>query len=65
MNAKTWSSERLASAGKQGDYDRQIAWTQCGSAEKLWVPEISVSDPIPWRLSGAEIDGTGFVQAGA
>lgn len=61
-NARTWGSERMASAGKQGDYSRRCVWTRCGSSDKLWVPEISVSDPIPWRISGAELDGSGFQQ---
>jgi hypothetical protein len=63
-NAKTWGAERTASAGALGDYNRRIVWTRLGSSDALWVPEITVSDPIPWRLSGAEIDGTGFQQAG-
>jgi hypothetical protein len=64
-NAKTWGSERMASAGKMGDYDRRIVWTRCGSSDSMWVPEVTVSDPTPWRLSGAEIDGSGFQQARA
>jgi len=63
QNGKTWSPERLASAGKVGDYHRQIVFTQCGSSETLWFPEVSVSDPIPWRIAGADIDGSGLMQA--
>lgn len=61
-NGRTWSSERTASAGKIGDFGRRIVWTRCGSSEKLWMPEITVSDPTPWRIAGAEIDGSGFAQ---
>jgi hypothetical protein len=31
----------------------------------MWVPEITVTDPIPWRIMGAEIDGRGFFGQGA
>jgi hypothetical protein len=31
---------------------------------KTWVPEITVTDPIPWRIMGAEIDGRGFFGQG-
>lgn len=64
MDGRTWTPERLASAGKRGQYGKKVFWTRCGSSEKVWMPQISVSDPIPWRLSGAEIDGTGFRMAG-
>jgi hypothetical protein len=26
------------------------------------VPEISMTDPIPWRLAGADVIGSGFEQ---
>jgi hypothetical protein len=59
-NAKTWSNERLASAGAMGAYNAQVLWTRLPSSLKLWVPEITVTDPIPWRIMGAEVDGRGF-----
>jgi hypothetical protein len=61
-DAKTWGAERMASAGPLGQYGHRIVWNRCGSSEKIWVPELTVTDPIPWRISGAEIDGTGFAQ---
>lgn len=64
-DAKTWSPERRTSAGAMGQYGAQIFWNRCGSSKDIWMPEISVTDPIPWRISGAEIDGTGFSRAGA
>jgi hypothetical protein len=64
-NAKTWSNERLATAGAMGAYDAQVVWTRLPSSLKLWVPEITVTDPIPWRIMGAEIDGRGFFGQGA
>ena len=60
VNAKTWSDERLASAGAMGEYAAQVVWTRLPSSLKMWVPEITVTDPIPWRIMGAEIDGRGF-----
>ena len=64
INAKTWSHQRLASAGKQGEYNAQAVWTRLPSSLKMWVPEITVTDPIPWRIMGAEIDGRGFFGQG-
>lgn len=61
-DAKRWSSERMASAGKIGDFGRRVSWSRCGSSEKLWVPEVSMTDAVPWRLSGALISGSGFEQ---
>ena len=62
LDGKTWGSERLASAGKLGDYRRRVRWLRCGSSDVLWMPEISVTDPIPWRLSAANIEGSGYRQ---
>lgn len=59
-NAKTWSSERRASAGKIGEVNQRVFWTRCGSSDLIWVPEITVTDPIPWRLLGADLEGHGF-----
>lgn len=61
-NAKTWSTERQMSAGALGQYDARVYATMLGSSEKIWVPEITVTDPILWRCMGAEIDGSGFAQ---
>ena len=62
QDGKTWGNQRTASAGPMGQYRKRVYWTRCGSSSKLWAPMVSVSDPIPWRLSGAEIDGAGFQQ---
>ena len=58
-NTKTWSNQRSATAGAQGQYSTRTYWLRNGSSTLVWVPEIVVSDPIPWRLIGAEYDGTG------
>lgn len=49
---KVWSNERWRSAGKQGDYGRLVRWNCIGSG-RHFVPEVAVTDPIPWRISGA------------
>jgi len=61
-DAKTWSYERTARAGRRGDYGQRAFFTQCGSSEKLWLPEIVMTDPVPWRILDAEIEGEGFLQ---
>jgi hypothetical protein len=60
-DGKTWGPERLASAGRMGEYGRRVFWNRLGSTTKLFVPEITVSDPIPWRLSGASVESSGFM----
>jgi len=52
---KTWGAERDRSAGAVGQYSTRVFWTRCGSARRgdAWQPEIVVSDPIPWRITGA------------
>jgi hypothetical protein len=52
---RTWGSERWASAGKIGEYKTRVIWFRLGSARDR-VFEVSVSDPIPWRLVGAYLD---------
>ena len=63
-DGKRWSSEMTAKAGKRGDYSAGVTFTRCGSSDLIWAPEISVSDPIPWRISGAVVMGTGFAVQG-
>lgn len=59
---KTWGVERTASVGRQGMYDQQVQFNGCGSSVNSWVPEFSGSDPIPWRIVGADVRGSGFRQ---
>jgi hypothetical protein len=49
---KTFGNERLAPAGKIGEFGSRTRWLRCGSGRR-WMPEIVVTDPIPWRLLGA------------
>lgn len=62
INGKTWSNHRTHSAGLQGQYSSRTYFLRNGSSTLLWQPEIVVSDPIPWRHLGAEIDARGFRQ---
>jgi hypothetical protein len=59
---RTWSNERSASLGAIGKYSTDVFWTRCGSSTRSWTPEISVSDPVPLRLTGASIIGRGIGQ---
>lgn len=59
-DAKTWSSEVTAPAGRMGEYHRRVVFTRCGSSDLVWVPEITVSDPVPWKVAGADVLGGGL-----
>lgn len=52
---KTWNSERLCAAGALGNYTQRVYWTRCGSP-RMWVPEVTFSDPIPWRIVDAYLN---------
>jgi hypothetical protein len=52
---KTWISEVWRSAGKVGEYLRRVRWNRLGVARRR-VFEVSVTDPVPWRLTGAYIE---------
>lgn len=49
---KTWGNERQHSGGLVGQYGKRVRWLACGSARRR-VFEITVTDPIPWRLMDA------------
>ncbi len=53
--ARTWSSERRVSAGRQGEYHARVRWTRLGRGRDR-VFEIAVSDAIPWRLSSVYLN---------
>jgi hypothetical protein len=59
---KTWSSERRASLGAIGTFGTRVFWNRCGSSDLSWTPEIVVTDPVPLRLTGASILGSGIGQ---
>jgi len=52
---QTWSNVLNASAGPIGAYAQRVAWRRLGSARDR-VFEVSVSDPIPWRLVDAYLE---------
>jgi hypothetical protein len=49
---QTWGTERPCSAGRMGQYRQRVFWTRLGSP-RLWVPQVTMSDPIAWRIMGA------------
>ena len=55
-DGKTWGSERTASAGQLGEYGKKVVFTRCGATDKLFVCEVSWTDPVPLRLLGAEVN---------
>jgi hypothetical protein len=63
-DGRRWSSEVTATAGRMGEYGTGVSFTRLGSSELLWAPEISVSDPTPWRVAGADVGGSGFEAGG-
>ncbi len=52
---KTWPAEMTRSAGKLGEYLHRVRWNRLGCARRR-VFEVSVSDPAPWRLTGAYLE---------
>lgn len=52
---KTFGYERWAGSGRVGQYTRRVFWNRLGSP-RLWVPEIVMSDPVPWRIVDALIN---------
>lgn len=51
----TWSNEREASLGAQGEYKNRARFLRLG-ADRDRVFEVSISDPVPVSLLGAEIE---------
>lgn len=51
---RTWITEQWRGAGRLGEYSRRVRWQGLGSARRR-VFEVSVTDPIPWRLVGANL----------
>jgi hypothetical protein len=60
-DGKTWSNQRMRSAGRQGEYGRQVVWLKNGSSRKTWVPEITITDPFPQRIVSASVLTRGLV----
>lgn len=49
---QTWGPERWRSAGKMGAFSRRARWERLGASRRR-VFEVTVSDPVPWRLTSA------------
>ena len=54
-NGRTWSSERWASIGDQGDYTYKVEWFGLGDFYNRMF-RFSMSDPIKWVLISAHAD---------
>jgi hypothetical protein len=52
---KSYGAEMMRSAGKEGEYLARVRWNKLGRARRR-VFEVSVSDPIPWRVVNAFIE---------
>lgn len=61
-NGQSWSTQRLARTGKQGQHNVRVYWNNCGSADRMWAPQITATDPVPWRIVGAMVEGSGWQQ---
>lgn len=48
----TWGNEYWTSAGAIGQYSKRVIWNRLGRARNMAF-EVTVSDPIPWRLTQA------------
>ena len=53
---RNWTSERLGSAGKTGEYGKRIRWNRCGMGRRM-VFEVSMTDPVQWRITNAYLPG--------
>lgn len=60
INTRTWGAQTQRGAGRIGKYGTRVVWTRVASSMKVWMPEIVVADPIPYRIAGCEITGSGF-----
>lgn len=58
---KTWSNEHQAKLGRQGKYKNRALWRRLGKSRDR-VFRVTISDPVPVTLLGAEINP---VQLGA
>jgi len=54
---KTWGPEKWISAGKLGEYNTRVVWQPCGQARN-YVDQFIFTDPVPFRVSDAEIEIT-------
>mgnify|MGYP006271133175 CR=1 FL=1 len=46
----TWGNENWRSAGKIGEYIKQVVWRRCGMARNRLI-RFTMTDPVPFRIS--------------
>jgi hypothetical protein len=54
---KTWTPDRFIPCGQAGNFKKAAIDRRLGSWESF-TPKVTVSDPIPWRIVDAYINGT-------
>lgn len=54
-HGRTWSDERQAAIGKQGEYETRVIWRRLGRSRNR-VYEVTITDPVKVALIGAEVD---------
>ncbi len=54
---KTWTPERMIACGQAGEFKVAAIDRRLGSW-RSWTPKVTVSDPIPWRMVDAYVNGT-------
>jgi len=52
---KTYGAERSRSAGVAGAFQTRVRWHTCGAGRNN-VPELTMTDPVPWRLLDLYVD---------
>jgi len=55
---QTWGNEHWVSAGAQGQFRARAEWHRLGASRDR-VFELSMSDPIPWRIINAYVEARG------
>lgn len=53
---RTWGPEKWESAGAIGRYNTRVKWQPCGGGMRNYVDQFIFSDPVPFKISNAEID---------
>lgn len=61
---KTFGNERSCGSGRVGQYRRRVYWSRLGSP-RLWVPEVAMTDPVPWRIVDAYLNNQSIGQRAA
>jgi hypothetical protein len=59
----TWSNEYSIGAGQAGEYFARVIWRRLGTSKfKGRIFKVACSDPIPWRLIDAYVEGSPGLQ---